>query len=78
MDEAMKRVFASVLVTILAFQTLFVGVSADTRPALSTVHINAAAIGRQAAQFIVDRAEGRLVDPRVIDIGFSIVERDST
>lgn len=52
--------------------------SADTRPALSTVHINAAAIGRQAAQFIVDRAEGRLVDPRVIDIGFSIVERDST
>ncbi|MDX2033502.1 MAG: PIG-L family deacetylase [Blastocatellia bacterium] len=29
----MKRVFASVLVTILAFQTLFVGVSADTRPA---------------------------------------------
>ncbi|MFN0086804.1 MAG: PIG-L family deacetylase [Blastocatellia bacterium] len=29
----MKRLFASVLVSILAFQTLFVGVSADTRPA---------------------------------------------
>lgn len=52
--------------------------SADTRPSLSTVHINAAEIGRQAARFIVERAEGRPVEPRVVDIGFSIVERDST
>ena len=51
--------------------------AADLHPALTTVHINGAAIGRQAAQFIVDRAEGRTVDPRVIDIGFSIVERHS-
>jgi len=42
------------------------------------VHIKGAAIGRQAAQFIVERAEGRPVDPRIIDIGFSIVEREST
>jgi LacI family transcriptional regulator, gluconate utilization system Gnt-I transcriptional repressor len=41
------------------------------------VHINGAAIGRQAAQFIVDRAEGRGVAQRVIDIGFSIVDRQS-
>jgi len=33
---------------------------------------------RQAAQFIVERAEGREVVQRVIDIGFSIVEREST
>ena len=46
-------------------------------PALSTVHINGAAIGRQAAQFIVDRAEGRAVAQNVIDIGFHIVERQS-
>ena len=52
--------------------------SADLHPALTTVHINGAAIGRQAAQFIVDRAEGRPVAQRVIDIGFSIVERQST
>ena len=51
--------------------------AADLHPALTTVHINGAAIGRQAAQFIVDRAEGRTVDLRVIDIGFSIVERHS-
>ena len=51
--------------------------AADLDPALTSVHINGAAIGRQAAQFIVDRAEGRDVAERVIDIGFSIVERGS-
>ena len=35
--------------------------SAHVRPSLTTVHIKGAAIGRQAAQFIVDRAEGRTV-----------------
>ena len=52
--------------------------AADVHPALTTVHIKGAAIGRQAAQFIVDRAEGRAVAERVVDIGFSIVEREST
>lgn len=51
--------------------------SADLSPALTTVHIKGAAIGRQAAQFIVDRAEGRAVAERIVDIGFSIVARDS-
>lgn len=52
--------------------------SADTHPALSTVHIDGAAIGRQAARFIIDRVEGLDAGPRVRDIGFSIVERAST
>ena len=52
--------------------------AADLHPALSTVHIKGAAIGRQAAQFIVDRAEGRSVAQPLIDIGFHIVERAST
>ena len=52
--------------------------AADLHPALTTVRINGAAIGRQAAQFIVDRAEGRAVDPRVVDIGFSVIERQTT
>ena len=51
--------------------------AADLNPALSTVRIDGAAIGRQAAQFIIDRAEGRAVAQRVIDLGFSIVERQS-
>ncbi|RZI96508.1 MAG: LacI family DNA-binding transcriptional regulator [Variovorax sp.] len=52
--------------------------AADLHPALTTVHIDGAAIGRQAARFIVERAEGRAVDEPVVDIGFSIVDRQST
>lgn len=50
----------------------------DLDPALTTVHINGAAIGRQAAHFIVERAEGGVITEPVIDIGFEIIERDST
>ena len=46
-------------------------------PALTTVRIDGGAIGRQAAQFIMDRIEGRDVGERVRDIGFSIVSRQS-
>ena len=52
--------------------------AADLHPSLSTVRINGSAIGRQAAKFIVERAEGRTVEQRVVDIGFSIVDRSST
>ncbi|APW40825.1 GntR family transcriptional regulator [Rhodoferax koreense] len=51
--------------------------AADLHPALTTVHIDSTAIGQQAARFIVARAEGREVDQRVVDIGFSIVDRQS-
>lgn len=51
--------------------------AADLYPALTTVRIDGSAIGHQAARFIVDRAEGRDVPQRVVDIGFSIIERDS-
>lgn len=51
--------------------------AADLDPALTTVRIDSAAIGRQAAHFIIERAEGRSVDEHVVDIGFSIVDRAS-
>jgi LacI family gluconate utilization system Gnt-I transcriptional repressor len=50
---------------------------ADMLPALTTVHINGAEIGRKAAQFLIDRAQGRPVAQPIVDVGFSIVERDS-
>ncbi len=50
----------------------------DMVPALTTVRINGADIGKQAARFLIDCAEGRPVQPRVIDVGFAIVERDTT
>jgi len=46
-------------------------------PAITTVRIDGTAIGRQAAKFITDRAEGRGVQERIVDMGFSLVERDS-
>jgi LacI family transcriptional regulator, gluconate utilization system Gnt-I transcriptional repressor len=51
--------------------------AADLHPALTTVRIDSTAIGRLAAQFIVERAEGGPVESRAVDIGFSIVDRDS-
>lgn len=50
---------------------------ADMAPALSTVRINGSEIGRLAAQQLMARAEGRPVEPRIVDVGFSIVERES-
>ena len=50
----------------------------DLLPAVSTVRINGAAIGEMGARFLIDRAEGRAVEPRTVEVGFSIVERDST
>jgi LacI family gluconate utilization system Gnt-I transcriptional repressor len=49
----------------------------DMIPALTTVRINGGEIGQMAARFLIDRAQGLDVDPRVVDVGFSIIERDS-
>ncbi|MDM0026702.1 LacI family DNA-binding transcriptional regulator [Variovorax saccharolyticus] len=46
-------------------------------PAITTVRIDGTAIGRQAARFIVERAEGRAVEHKVLDLGFSLIERAS-
>jgi len=49
----------------------------DLHPALTTVRIDGTRIGRQAAQCIVDCAQGRQIEARVMDIGFTIIERAS-
>jgi len=49
----------------------------DTHPALTTIRIDGTGIGRRAARFIIDRAEGRPVEERVVDVGFSVVQRAS-
>ncbi|MBA2961372.1 MULTISPECIES: LacI family DNA-binding transcriptional regulator [Ramlibacter] len=51
--------------------------AADVLPALTTVRIDSAAIGATAARFIVERAEGRPVAATTVDVGFSIVTRDT-
>lgn len=52
--------------------------AADTSPALSTVRINGEEIGRLAGNLLMSRAEGKDIDQTIIDVGFSIVEREST
>ncbi|MEY4439923.1 MAG: hypothetical protein RIQ36_1387, partial [Pseudomonadota bacterium] len=51
---------------------------ADMVPALTTVRINGEQIGTLAARFLMDRAGGRKIEPHIVDVGFSIIERDST
>lgn len=52
--------------------------AADMLPALTTVRINGEHIGSLAARQLMDRAEGREVAQTTVDVGFSIIERDST
>jgi len=49
----------------------------DMIPALTTVKINGAEIGRLAAQSLVSRAQGNTVEQHIVDVGFSIVSRES-
>lgn len=46
-------------------------------PSLTTVRIDGTGMGQMAAQLIADRADGKSVAEPVVDIGFSIVERES-
>ncbi len=50
---------------------------ADLIPALTTVHINGGEMGQKAARYLIARAEGHQVEHPIVDVGFSIVERDS-
>jgi LacI family gluconate utilization system Gnt-I transcriptional repressor len=47
-------------------------------PSLTTVQIDAGEIGRRAAQLVLARCAGEAVAQRSVDVGFTIVEREST
>lgn len=51
---------------------------ADMVPSLTTIRVNSARIGVLAADYLVRRARQQAVEPRTVDVGFTIVERDST
>ncbi len=52
--------------------------AAHMAPSLTTVQVDGAAIGRLAARMIVERCRGQAVEQPVVDVGFRIVERQST
>ena len=50
---------------------------ADMVPSLTTVRINGEQIGALAAQFLIDRAENHPVANTIVNVGYSIIERES-
>jgi LacI family gluconate utilization system Gnt-I transcriptional repressor len=60
---------------VIGFGDLDFAPSCD--PPLTTVHVDSTEIGRQAAALMVARIEGRRIKQRVIDVGFSVIERAS-
>jgi LacI family transcriptional regulator, gluconate utilization system Gnt-I transcriptional repressor len=52
--------------------------AADTYPALSTVRIDRPEMGRLSAEALLKRIEGEALEDPVIDVGFRIIERETT
>lgn len=52
--------------------------AAHMQPSLTTVHVDGAAIGKRAAQLVIDRCNGTPIAFPIVDVGFRIVERQST
>lgn len=52
--------------------------AAHTSPSLSTIAIERAMIGRLAAEALLARIKGNEVADRIVDVGFRLIERDST
>ena len=54
------------------------GFSGHIAPTLTTVHVDGYRIGEEAGRIILARCRGETPDERSIDVGFHIVEREST
>lgn len=52
--------------------------AAHVVPPLTTVRIDGARIGRLAAELVIARCQGETIDRRLVEVAFSIVEREST
>ncbi|KXJ65960.1 hypothetical protein AXY46_14185 [Achromobacter xylosoxidans] len=52
--------------------------AAHLAPSLTTVQVDGANIGAQAARILMARCRGESTQERIIDVGFQIVEREST
>lgn len=53
-------------------------IASETVPALTTVRVFRREIGALAGQMLLDRLDGKTVDPRIVDVGFRLIEREST
>ncbi|UFX12899.1 LacI family DNA-binding transcriptional regulator [Sinorhizobium meliloti] len=53
-------------------------IARSINPALTTVKVDRLGLGRKAAEIIVSRLKGNGHSSRVVDVGFEVVEREST
>jgi LacI family gluconate utilization system Gnt-I transcriptional repressor len=51
--------------------------AADLTPSLTTIKIDGAVIGKHAARFLMQRARGQKIEQPLVDIGFSLIVRES-
>jgi LacI family gluconate utilization system Gnt-I transcriptional repressor len=51
--------------------------AADLTPSLTTVKIDGAVMGKHAARFLMQRARGEKIEQPLVDIGFSLIVRES-
>ena len=52
-------------------------IASQTLPAITTVRVPRYEMGRRAGQLLCDRLAGRRVAARVVDVGYTLVERES-
>jgi LacI family gluconate utilization system Gnt-I transcriptional repressor len=52
--------------------------AAHTSPPISTVHVDKRGIGVRAAQALIARIEGKSLKRNVVDVGFELMERETT
>jgi LacI family gluconate utilization system Gnt-I transcriptional repressor len=51
--------------------------AADLTPSLTTIKIDGAVMGKHAARFLMQRARGQKIEHPLVDIGFSLIVRES-
>lgn len=70
-----RRIEVPAMLAVVGFGDL--QFAAGVVPSITTVRVDGKRIGRIAARFIIDRAEGRKIAEPVVDVGFSLVQRAS-
>jgi len=62
-------------VAVMGFGNM--AIAGDMRPSITTVDVDGARIGREAVAVLRRRAAGERIAPRVIDVGFRLIARES-
>ena len=53
-------------------------IASFVRPTLTTVRIDRHGIGARAAEMLLDRIDGREIPEPVVDLGYAIVQRETS